>query len=91
MAGADGSNLRKQEMREQVIMLRKVISRLISPTIFEKHGWRRILGATAFFVAFGVDPKKIKLSSEEVFHPMHVPARSENVITFLVSNQKAIS
>ena len=86
MAGSEGINLRSKEMRHQVVMVRKVVSRLVNSTVFEKEGWRRILGVTAFLSAFDINPKNIKLSCHEVFHPMHVPARSETTKTFMVSN-----
>jgi len=74
--GLDGDVIKKSKMRKQTGNFRKVINRLISKTMFETNGWKRIIGVLRFFKAFELDPENYELEAVKVTHPIAVGNRS---------------
>jgi len=74
--GLDGDGIQKSEMWKQTANFKKVINRLVSKTIFETNGWKRIYGVLRFFEAFGLDPENYELEAVKVTHPIAVGNRS---------------
>jgi len=70
--GLDGDRFRKSKMANQAAYVDKVLKRLTSKTMFETHGWKRILGVHTFFETFELNPENYKLEAIKVTHPIAV-------------------
>ena len=68
----DGVNIDTKGIREQVSVAKKIALRLVSPTIFEVEGWRRIQAIPLAFESFGFDPQTATVKFEEVELPISV-------------------
>ena len=65
------------------------MARLVSPTVFEVEGWRRIEAIPLILKSFGIDPDAVSLISEEVDLPISVgnhllTGQQPNDATFIV-------
>ena len=77
-------------IREQVSVSKKVAERLVSETIFEVEGWKRIQAIPLAFQSFGLDSISVSLKFEEVELPIsignkHLMSGQSLSSTFLVS------
>ena len=72
MIALDGVNVHTRGIREQVSVAKKIALRLVSPTIFEVEGWRRILAIPLAFESFGFDPETATVKFEEVELPISI-------------------
>ena len=70
--GLDGSNIDATGIAEQVIVARKLAERLVSPTLLEVEGWKRIVFFPKTFEKFGFDPDSATLTFKEVELPISV-------------------
>ena len=59
-------------IEQQVIVVKTLAERLVSPTFFEVPGWERIQFFKDTFEIFGFDTKSVSLTFEEVGHPISV-------------------
>ena len=90
MTALDGVTLDTRAICEQLSESKKVALRLVSPTIYEVEGWKRIKAITAAFESFGFDHRTVSVEYEEVELPISMG--NKNFIsgqtfnkTFLVS------
>ena len=86
----DDVNLDTKGIREQVSFSEKVAKQLVSETLFEVEGFKRIEAIPLAFEAFGFDPDSVSLEFEEVELPIsignkHVMGGQSLPSTFLVS------
>ena len=72
MIALDGVNFDTSEIRQQISIAKKIALRLVSPTIFEVEGWKRIQAIPLAFEAFGYDTKTISVKFEEVELPISI-------------------
>ena len=70
--GLDGVNIDTKGIREQMSEVKKIALRLVSPTIFEVEGWKRIKVIPSAFEAFGFDPQTVTVKFEEVELPISI-------------------
>ena len=68
----DGVNIDTKGIDEQISVAKKVAVRLVSQTIFEVEGWKRIQAIPVAFEAFGFDPQTVKVKFEEVELPISI-------------------
>ena len=68
----DGVNIDTKGIREQFSVSKKVALRLVSPTIFEVEGWKRIQAIPLAFKSFGFDLRTTKIKFEEVDLPISI-------------------
>ena len=68
----DDVNIDTKGIRDQVSVSKKVAERLVSETLFEVEGWRRIQAIPLAFKAFGFDPDSVSLKFEEVELPISI-------------------
>ena len=68
----DDVNIDTKGIREQVSVSKKIAERLVSETLFEVEGWKRIQAIPLAFESFGFDPDSVSLSFEEVELPISV-------------------
>ena len=68
----DGVNIDTRGIREQISVAKKIALRLVSATIFEVEGWRRIQAIPLAFEAFGFDPQSATVEFEEVELPISI-------------------
>ena len=90
MIALDGVNFDTRGIREQLSVSKKIAFRLVSPTIFEVEGWRRIKAVPLAFESFGFDPETVTVKFEEVELPIsignkHIIGGQTCNQTFLVS------
>ena len=86
----DDVNIDTKGIREQVSVSKKVAERLVSETLFEVEGWKRIQAIPLAFESFGYDPDSVSLKFEEVELPIsignkHLIGGQSLSSTFLVS------
>ena len=86
----DDVNIDTKGIRDQVSVSKKVAERLVSETLFEIEGWKRIQAIPLAFKAFGFDPDSVSLTFEEVELPIsignkHIMGGQSLSSTFLVS------
>ena len=72
MTALDGVNFDTKEIREQVSVAKKIALRLVSPTIFEVEGWKRIQAIPFAFKSFRFDLRSAKIRFEEVDLPISI-------------------
>ena len=72
MIALDGVNIDTKGLREQVSVAKKIALRLVSPTIFEVEGWKRIQDIPLAFEAFGYDTQTATVKFEEVELPISI-------------------
>ena len=72
MTALDGVNLDTRGIREQISVLKKIVLRLVSPTLFEVEGCKRLQAITFAFISFGFDLKTAKIEFEEVELPISI-------------------
>ena len=72
MTAVDGVTFDTRGIREQVSTAKKIALRLVSSTVFEVEGWRRIKAIPLAFEAFGFDPQAFKIQCEEVELPISI-------------------
>ena len=68
----DGVNIDSKGIRDQFAVAKKIALRLVSPTIFEVEGWKRIQAIPLAFQAFGFDPQTATIKFEEVALPISI-------------------
>lgn len=68
----DGTNIDTKGIRDQVIIVKTLAERLVSPTLFEVPGWKRIQFFPETFEIFGFDKETVSLTFDEVEHPISV-------------------
>ena len=73
--GLDGDTIRQSKISKQTAILSKVVDRLVSKSMFETEGWKRIYGVFRFFEAFNLDIENFELEAVKVSHPMSVGNR----------------
>ena len=83
-------NIDTKGIREQVSVSKKVAERLVSETLFEVEGWKRIQAILLAFKAFGFSPDSVSLKFEKVELPIsignkHLIGGQSLSSTFLVS------
>ena len=88
----DDVNISTKGIREQVAVSKKVAERLVSETLFEVEGFKRIQAIPLAFKAFRFDPDSVSLEYEEVELPIsignkHIMGGPSLPSTFLVSLQ----
>ena len=66
MIALDGVNFDTRGIREQLSVSKKIAFRLVSPTIFEVEGWKRIRVIPLAFKSFRFDLRTAKIMFEEV-------------------------
>ena len=86
----DDVNIDTKGIGEQVSVSTKVAERLVSETLFEVEGWKRIQAIPLAFKAFGFDSNSVSLKFEEVELPIsignkHLIGGQSLSSTFLVS------
>ena len=59
-------NIDTKGIREQLSVSKKVAERLVSETLFEVEGYKRIQAIPLAFKSFGFDPDSVSLKFEEV-------------------------
>ena len=85
-----------------MIVVKTLAERLVSPTLFEVPGWKRIQFFRQTFEIFGFDKKTVSLTFDEVEHPISVgngqvynamgqPLTKTYTKTFLVNHTNLIS
>ena len=62
----DGVNIDTKGIREQVSVSKKVAERLVSETLFEVEGWKRIQAIPLAFESFDFPPDLLFLIFKEV-------------------------
>ena len=72
MIALNGANLCTRGVREQISVSKKIALRLVSPTIFEVEGWKRIQAIPLAFKSFGFDLRTTKIKFEEVDLPISI-------------------
>ena len=72
MTALDGVNFDTRGIREQISVAKKIALRLVSPTIFEVEGWKRIQAIPLAFESFGFDPETVTVKFEEVELPISI-------------------
>ena len=72
MTALDGVNFDTRGIREQISVAKKIALRLVSPTIFEVEGWKRIQAIPLAFKSFGFDPETVTVKFEEVDLPISI-------------------
>ena len=72
MIALDGVNFDTRGIREQVSVSKKIALRLVSPTIFEVEGWKRIQAIPLAFKSFRFDRRNAKIKFEEVELPISI-------------------
>ena len=90
MTALDGLNLDTRGICEQLSAAKKIALRLVSPTIFEARGWKRIQAIPLALKSFKFDEKTAKVTFEEIELPIsignqHVVGGQTVKKTFLVS------
>ena len=68
----DDVNIDTKGRREQVSKPEKIAERLVSETLFEVEGWKRIQAISLAFESFGFDPNSVSLEFEEVELPISI-------------------
>ena len=86
----DDINIDTKGIREQVSFSKKVAGQLVSETLFEVEGFKRIQAIPLAFTAFGFDPDSVSLEYQEVELPIsigniHIMGGQSLSSTFLVS------
>ena len=90
----DDVNIDEKGIREQGTYPKTVAERLVSETLFEVEGWKKIQAIPLAFQSFGYDPDSVSLKFEEVELPISIgnkylmgaPMRGQSrSSTFLVS------
>ena len=86
----DDVNIDTKGIREQVSVSKKVAERLVSETLFEVEGWKRIQAIPLAFESFGFHQDSVSLTFEEVELPIsignkHLVGGKSFSSTFLVS------
>ena len=72
MTALDGVNIDTRGIRDQIATAKETARRLVSPTIFEVEGWRRIEALPVAFESFGFDPQTVSIKFEEVELPISI-------------------
>ena len=86
----DDVNIDTKKIREQLTVTKKVAERLVSETLFEVEGWKRIQAIPLAFESFEFNPDSVSLTFEEVQLPIsignkHLMGGQSLPSTFLVS------
>ena len=68
----DDVSIDTKGIRDQVSVSKKVAERLVSETLFEVEGWKRIQVIPLTFKSFGFDPDSVSLKFEEVELPISI-------------------
>ena len=68
----DDVNIDTKGIRNQGIYPKKLAERLVSETLFEVEGWKRIQAIPLAFKSFGFDPDSVSLTFEEVELPISI-------------------
>ena len=72
MTALDGLNLDTRGICEQLSAAKKIALRLVSPTIFEARGWKRIQAIPLALKSFKFDEKTAKVTFDEIELPISI-------------------